>query len=281
MLVVAGFALLGAPRDAHALLVLEGTITPTVAYTIPGDGLFAANTTIVVWATDGNVAYPGGTPASIGGGPVIQLTDTSDGTNGNISLAPGTIFTTSSGGYTVNNSASFDSKVSGGNTITSNAQEITNTSGGTVTTNIGAGDNGFVGPANLASFSASGTWTNAAGSVYNTFFYDDPTNVQPLQGPAGVNGTILGLLSPALTHTVVGTADSFGQAATAAVNDTGPFAMTLRFNFTLVNGGTFVSRGQNELKSGVVPEPGTIAMAISGLPVLGLLWGRRRRRQHA
>jgi len=257
----AGFVLLGTPRDAHALLVLTGTIQ-------------SAGTTYTVYVADNNSAYPGGPPASVGGGPVIALVDTNNAV-GNITLNPGTLFP----GYTVNSSTSFDSKGFNANALTSNALEIVNNTGGTVTTNIGVGDNGFVGPANTVVGSASGTWTNAGGSVYNTFFYNDPANAQPLQGPGGVSN-IPGNLVLQDSHTVIGTSDSYGSGPlTASVNDPGLFSMTLRFNFTLVAGGTFVSRGQNELKTSALPEPATFAMALGGLPVLGVYWLRRRRQE--
>lgn len=258
MLIVAGFAFLGVPRDAHALLVLEGTITV--------DG----NAPITVYATDNNVPYPTVPPP---GG--IQLIDTNNAV-GQLDLAPGTI--PGAPGYSVSSSSNFDSQALNNNSIFSNALQIVNNTGSTVTTNIAVGDNNFVGPATTANFSASGTWTNADGSVYNTFFYDDPNNAQPLASPNYIN-SIAGLIGQ-LTHTVSGVADSYGSGPqTAAVNDPSNFAMTLRFNFTLVNGGTFVSRGQNELKTGVVPEPAPIALALAGLPVLGLIWSRRRRPQ--
>jgi len=279
MLVVAGFALLGAPRDAHALLVLEGTIQYDNS-TRP----------TIVWATQDNSTYPGGIPTSINGGPVVQLQNTTpfSGTgSGSLTLAAiGPITLQDSAGnpitgYTVLSSTTTTSKALNGDSIFSNAAAIVNNTGATVHTNIATGDNNFVGPANQASGSASGTWTSAGGTLYNTFFYDDPSNAQPIPGPLGVNGTIPGLFG-SLSLTVPSSPPTIslsGDTGTVTVSDPGPFAEILRFQFDLVTGGTFVARGQNEFKSAVVPEPVSIAMAISGLPVLGLLWSRRRRPQ--
>jgi len=131
--VLAGFALLAPPREARAVLVLEGTITVD------------SQPAITIFATDGNVAVAGlPTP---NGTTVIQLSDISGtpGTqDGTLTLAPaGTI----APGYNVLFSSNFDAKSLSGNNINSNALQIVNNSGSTVTTNIGVGDTGFVGPA--------------------------------------------------------------------------------------------------------------------------------------
>lgn len=262
LLTLAALVLVSTPRDAHAILVLTGTITPAVG---------AVRT---VYVADNNGAYPGGPPT---GGTVIPLVDL-DPTVGSILLSPATIFP----GYSVQFSSSSVSKSAppGQNTIFSNALQIINKTGGTVTTNIGVGDNNFIGPNDTANFSASGTWQNAGGSQYNTFFYNDPGNAQPLSGPGGVSN-IPGNLVGSLSHTVLPGADSYGVPGSAPVNDPSNFAMTLRFNFTLVNGGTFISRGQNEIKSLSVPEPATLATVFTALPLLGVFGYRRLRRQQA
>jgi hypothetical protein len=250
----AGIALFGPAPRAHAILVLEGTVTP------------ASGPAITVWATDNNVAYPGGAPS---GPNVIQLLDT-NGTTGILALAPGTILP----GYAVQSSTNFSVKGTGSlNDLNSSALQIQNTTGGTVTTNINVGDNGFIGPASVAFASASGTWNNAVGSHLNVSFFDDPQNRQPLMGPTFAPvGNQIAQSSKDVTQV----SDSFSFASgPIAVNDPGNFSMTLHFDFTLVNGGTFVSRGQDLLK--IVPEPAGLAMALSGLPVVGLLLTRRRR----
>jgi hypothetical protein len=251
---VAGIVLFGPAPGAHATLVLEGTIQVD------------ANPVITVWATDNNVAYPGGAPAGS-----IQLLDT-NGTTGILTLAPGTIVP----GYTVQQSTTFTTKGPGLNDLNSSALQIANTTGSTVTTNINVGDNGFVGPVNTAFASASGTWTSAIGSVLHVAFYDDPTNAQPLAGPTFAP---TGNQIASASHSVDSVSDSFNyESGPIAVNDPGLFSMTLHFDFTLVNGGTFVSRGQDELKVNTVPEPATVVMALTGLPVVGLCLVRRRRR---
>lgn len=253
-LVAAGFTLLGAPRDARAVLVLEGTIQV--------DG----SAPVTVFASDNN-SLTGSAPAG-----AIILTDVDLTTPNTLTLAPGAIVP----GYSVGSSSSFDLKALANNQINSNALQIVNTTGQTVTTNIAVGDNGFVGPANQAIASGGGTFSNATGSTYSIFFYNDPSNAQFLN-VGSIPGTLIashaftGSEAPGLNNTV-----SFNSGP-LGVNDPDGFGMALRFNFSLVNGGTFVSRGQNEFKTNVVPEPSTLAMAgMGGLTLLGFGWRRRR-----
>lgn len=250
VLAIAGIALLGPTPSAHATLVLEGTITPAMG---PG---------VTIWATDNNVAYPGGAPAGS-----IQLLDISPNV-GDLVLAAVNPFP----GYSVSFSESTVTKGGVFNAINSSALQITNTTGGTVMTSISVGDNDFIGPQSTASIASSTTWQTAIGSTIGLSWYDDPTNTQPLLGGVGPIGQLVGSTS----HTVIEVADSFSfKLDGLPVSDPSNFAMTLHFEFSLVDGGTLVSRGQNELKA--IPEPGTVFMALSGLSALGLFWVRRRR----
>jgi len=250
-IVAAGFALLGSPREARAVLVLEGTITVDA---LPSNTVFASD----------NNSLTGSAPAG-----AIILLDT-DPAVGTLTLSPGAIVP----GYSVGSSSSFDVKALNGNTLNSNALQIINTTGSTVTTNIAVGDNNFVGPAQVATASGSGTFTNAAGSTYSVFFYNDPANAQFLNVAAIPGNLIASNVFPAVGG---GTTSVSYNSGPLVVNDPGLFGMALRFNFALVTGGTFVSRGQNEFKASAVPEPATFAMALGGLPILGVYWMRRRK----
>jgi hypothetical protein len=232
--------------------VLEGTVTV--------DG----NPPVTVYATDNNVAYPGGPPAG-----AIALSDT-NATVDTLALANVTPVT----GLTVLSSTEIATKAVGNNDLNSSALQIVNNTGQTVTVSLSIGENNFLGPANTAFISGSGTWTNAIGSAITDTWYDDPTNTQPLAGPGfAIPGTLLGTAS----HTVTLPSDSFNYSNSVPITDTGNYSMTLHFTFTLVNGGTFVSRGQDELKiEAAVPEPST--MAIAGLGALGFIGYALRRK---
>jgi uncharacterized protein (TIGR03382 family) len=257
MLVVFGFALLGAPRNAHAVLVLEGTITVD------------AQTPIIVFASDNN-SLSGSAPAG-----AIILPDTDPAAN-TILLAPGVIVP----GYSVSSASDFSTKALGSNNLSSNALQIVNNTGSSVATNIVVSDNNFVGPANTVSGTAGGTLLNAAGSTYSVAFFNDPTNTQFLSGTAPGNQVLSNNFGavPVTPNPFTYPGDNSGDVS-LAIPDPSAFGMSLQFTFTLVNGGTFISRGQSELKTNVVPEPAPIALALAGLPVLGLIWSRRRRPQ--
>jgi len=261
-LVAAGFALLGAPRDAHATLVLEGTVD--------GVNVFAAD--------ENNAALTAAFLTNHAGQTNIVILDTSIGIGGTLSLAPGTIIP----GYTVQSSSNFVSMASGSDqNISSNALQIVNNTGASVTTNIVVGDNNFVGPANQATATAGGTFLNAAGSTYSVEFYNDPLNRQPLDVSA-IPGTLIASNNFGVVGPGTFTVPSF-NSPTIPVADPGNFGMSLRFTFTLVNGGTFVSRGESEQKTptpgGVVPEPSTLVVAFTGLALCGGASLKRRFRK--
>ena len=165
VLLAVGIVLFGPAPQAQATLVLEGTFTPS------------GESPITIWATDNNVAYPGGAPAGS-----VQLTDL-DPAVGNLALVPGTIVP----GFSIGALVADDEKSLGLNRlIMFNPQDIVNTSGGAVAMSIQVGDNNFVGPATTATAAATLVATNAAGPpnpTLNLSFYDDPTNTQPLAGP--------------------------------------------------------------------------------------------------
>jgi len=258
-LLVTGYTVMGAPRAARADLVLEGIITKF------GDG------TITVFASDNNLDT-----AQAPSGAVI-LTDTNLAP-GIITLAPGPI--TGLPGYMVDSSTSFTFKSVGTNLLSTNTLAITNNTGAAVTTNIAVGDNDFLGPILGYNASASSTFVGASGSTYQVQYYADPSNTQPLFGQTpGVPPVIGGTkFADSGVLPVVGPAASPGYTSGfVPIAIPGNYANTERFIFTLVNGGTLVSRGQTDISA--VPEPSVIVMAgVAGLFGLGYYRKNLRRR---
>lgn len=238
---VVGFSLLGAPRDAHATLQLFASV---------GGTTFQAIDNVL---NDINPAI------------------------GQLALAPNL----NVGGLNVQGSFHTSSRAGGNNLITSGSSTVINTTGAPITADVVVGDNNFIGPATTVTTTGSGTWTNANGSTILLQWYDDPGNAQPADSVGDAPGNVVDTFS----DTAVGALDSFSHnGGPFAVNDPANFSMTLRFTFTLVGGGQLTSRGQSELKptvGGVIPEPSTMVMAIAGLPLVGLVAWRRRRKAQA
>jgi len=70
------------------------------------------------------------------------------------------------------------------------------------------------------------------------------------------------------------------QGGPVVLNVTSPFSLTTLVSLNLAVGTGVVLDVQtsNSVSLSAVPEPGSVVMAFSGLPVLGLLWARRRRK---
>jgi len=255
VLTMAGLALLGTPRSAHAVLslrVFSGTDT-TVAP--------------IFTAFDGQAGV-----------------DINDGQNGILELASqsiGGLFV--SGSFHTSNALTDDA--SGISGLTSGSSSVTNNSGATVIVTVEVSDVGFgsttrIDPV-LVLDTASGTFFNLAGPINSSVtasWFLDPNNAlygttgTLIDGPTAFNATALATNSYSYNQ------GGLGPFGVVGAEGTGLFSMTERFTITLTAGTQLTSRGQNEIASSTaVPEPTTLAMALGGLPILGACWLRRRR----
>jgi len=258
VLTMAGLALLGTPRSAHALLTLRG---------------FAGTDTM---------GAPRFTAQDGGAGK-----DIADGVDGRLELATQTILGLSVSGSLHTSNAMTDD-ASGISGLTSGSSSVENTSGGTVTVTVEVSDTGFGSPGRIAPVivldTASGTFFNILaddgplGSSVTASWFLDPNNA--LFGTTGtmIDGPAAFLSTAEGTNSYSYNKGGLGPFGIVGGEGTGLFSMTERFTITLTAGTQLTSRGQNEItRSTAVPEPTTLAMALGGLPILGACWLRRRR----
>jgi hypothetical protein len=290
-LALAGFALLGSPPSARAVLSLEaqgtdingtafrllfvdevggrpspflanGAINPAataVAMDLDGDG-FAE-----LIGNDANLGVVGSLvlAGAVAGNPV-QIGNFLVTGSSHLSNSPGT---------------------SGIATLTSTSLNVINNTGVSSEQRVAVSDTGFGVPtAGTAISQVFGTILGGTGSVA-VFSRDDDAN-RLFGGLVGFPGQPFGPLAPA--GTVV---DGFtGQVFTGVYNQsvtntfafTAPYSKTVQFNITLAGGASLNQRSNvlTNIGGGVVPEPGTMVLALTGLPLLGIgAWRRRRRAQ--
>jgi hypothetical protein len=84
-------------------------------------------------------------------------------------------------------------------------------------------------------------------------------------------------LAPDITGLGVAYAASNNQ--TIATGVIAPYSITQTFAITLNAGANLSVTGRTDLVAQAVPEPATAALALSGLPLVGLLFARRLRRR--
>jgi len=152
---------------------------------------------------------------------------------------------------------------------------------------IRVGDTDFTQPTGTVQWSyVVGGTISGTGSVTNWAW--DVTNNQQLGGtgasPFGTNNP--GTNSPGAITLVAGLPYSSFPASglTGTTNvGAGPYAKTLEFDVTLAAGSALIQRSNllSNVNTTAVPEPGSMALAFSGLSVLGLVGWRRRGRKSA
>jgi hypothetical protein len=157
------------------------------------------------------------------------------------------------------------------NELTLSSSNIINESGAPIDIKLLAGDIGFVSPVSFIKNSASLTFADAVGSPASTLqFWADPLDTQG----ANPNNTP-GVLLFTTTGTPLVNPDSFEGTVTTPFAASAPFSMTEGASLNLIAGGSVTGFNQN-MQSGIIPEPSTWAMMVIGL--LGLAGLRRRSR---
>ena len=160
--------------------------------------------------------------------------------------------------------------------LLSNSLAVTNTTGTTHTIDLKISDNGYTSPANpLFTATANGGFATVSGGGSVS---GDTANAKAFASFAntlfGTNVTIQNFSFTAGT----GTLDSYSNTVASAPGGASiPYSMTVELIFTLAGGNILTNRGDGITASAVVPEPATLAMAFSILPMIGLAAWRRRR----
>jgi len=165
------------------------------------------------------------------------------------------------GAFLIQNGSAGESQTTALSQAFTTALNLINTATTTRTLNILVQTTNFTAPTPQASVRSSFSGTTLGGPNTGSFQSSIGTvegqNAQGLQTPT---------LDPSFNNTVFGTATGLSA----------PFSIFERFTFTVAPGGQINFTGRTVLTA--VPEPATIAMSLTALPLLGIGAIIRRRR---
>jgi len=269
-LALAGLVLLGTAPRAHATLTLEAREDGGPTILIAQDGSPAGTAGVQ------NFFLGGTSPTTVGDN---SLPGDSIFPDNNITLGTAVNTSITFGDFSVAGSVSQDNKPGTPTfaTLFSNALTVKNndlTMAHTIDLIIS--DTGFTGPVNPV-FSASangqfqGLGRNLLGDTAHATAFADFTNAL-----FGMGVTVQDFMFTAVS----------GTASQSYANDAGPvfpgisttpYSLTVRLTFTVAAGNQLSNRGDSVEANAAVPEPATLAMAFSALPLIGFAAWRKRR----
>lgn len=196
-------------------------------------------------------------------GPIVQVA-----TNPTNFDPLGVSFSGNFGSFAVSvqGGASFNSATQSG--LLNSTTSVTNTTGTTATLHLWVSQDSYTLPPGtpLAVESGLGGSLLAGTLALNDIFqaYADSGNAQ--LGMSFTNGP----------QTATPTGSTFDTGSAFGTFDrTGPYSLTSVANITLSGGG--IANYSSQVNVTPVPEPATVALALTGLPTLGLFWLRRWR----
>jgi hypothetical protein len=182
-------------------------------------------------------------------------------------------------GFVVNGSTHTSKKSSGAgglNELTSGSSTVSFNSTNASTfalARVVVSDTDYVGPSTTFSTSGSGTFVGAAGSTILMNYLNDPANQQGAEDPDDRPGNLVDTFS--FTSPDANQSFSHNGDGILGSPDGALYGMSLVFDFTLMSGGSLVSRGQAIEKPTDVPEPASMLLFGIALGGVGLISRRK------
>jgi hypothetical protein len=266
-LAMAGAVLLGPATKARATLTLEAqeTTGATVNATLIAQDNTAAGT--------GSILNFFGAPS-----PTTATASDTDATVGSLALGSTTVPITF-GDFSVLGSVSTSNSPGDGLAqLISNSLSVTNNSATAHTITLIISDTGFTMPGNpMLTAEANGGFSTVAGSGVTTVL-GDSINAKAFASFAntlfGMGVTVQNFSYSAQNLPI----DSYNNTTTSLGGSSAvPYSMTVELVFTLQGHTILTNRGDAITASPIVPEPATLAMAFSVLPLIGFAAWRKRR----